>query len=261
MTAWFYYQLGDAWASSSFIDLHHVDITSSHAFEIYFDTPGYWNTYYCQANILPMDSLAEHPELVTRHTENFTNPATPGDINPSHDPFWIEYATFNGTLLTRFTDYNIVRGKLHIYPALGPGTLEVHYWNITSSLAYRGYTIGNLPWQIALEGAGMYYCTDLTPGVGGSAAFKRNPYYWMETPTLGEVDFVRARIDGKPIGPHQIDIFDIVLAAGAYGSQGTGVPSDNWLPGADVTPPVGRVDIFDIVTIASKYGQEFDPPE
>jgi hypothetical protein len=107
----------------------------------------------------------------------------------------------------------------------------------------------------------MYYCTSFTPSIGGSATYKRNPFYWMETPLLGEIDFARKQIDGRPIGPFKNDIFDLVLAAGAYGSQGTAVPSANWLPGADVAPPVGKIDIFDIVTIVYNYGQESDPPE
>jgi hypothetical protein len=260
-SAWYYYQIGDAWDSASFFDLHHVDVTGSHTFEIYFDTYSYWNTYYAQGAILPIDSWVAYPDLVAKHTENFTNPITPGDINLSKGPFWIEHATFNGTLLTPFTDYNIVKGQLHVYSNLNNGVLEVKYWAIDDRVRVRGYTVGDLPWQVALEGAGMYYCTGLTPGVGGSATFKRNPFYYMETPLLGEVDFVREMIGGKPIGAYKVDIFDLALAAGAFGSQGTSMPSSNWLPGADVAPVYGVVDIYDEVTIAALMDHTWDHPE
>jgi hypothetical protein len=82
----------------------------------------------------------------------------------------------------------------------------------------------------------MYYGTSFTPGLGGSFTFKGNPFYYMETPPLGEVDFV-----WKDGGYYEITIFDMVKAAGAYGSQGTGIPDDNWLPGADMAP-TQRID-------------------
>ena len=55
-----------------------------------------------------------------------------------------------------------------------------------------------------------------------------------------------------------VDIFDIVTAASAYGSQGGGVPDDNWAPGADLAPECCVIDIFDIVTITARYGTRFD---
>jgi len=258
MSAWYHYQ-ADGWWSSYLARAHHINITSSHTFEIYFDTYSYWNTYYAQIPLLPMDTWAQYDELVTLQTETFVNLTTPGIINLSADPIWIENVRFNGSPLAMFTDHNIVTGNLYVYSSLGAGTLEVEYWAVGSNP--EGYYPGNLSWQTIFEGAGMYYCTSFTPGIGGSATYKRNPFYWMETPLLGEIDFARKQIGGRPIGPFKNDIFDLVLAAGAYGSQGTAVPSANWLPGADVAPPVGKVDIFDIVTIVYNYGQESDPPE
>ncbi|MCW4051627.1 MAG: hypothetical protein NWE78_00270, partial [Candidatus Bathyarchaeota archaeon] len=72
---------------------------------------------------------------------------------------------------------------------------------------------------------------------------------------LGEVDF-----KWEASGYYEVTIFDVVKAAGAYDSQGTGVPDDNWFPGADVAPPGGVIDIFDIVTIAGAYGETFGAP-
>jgi len=67
----------------------------------------------------------------------------------------------------------------------------------------------------------------------------------MDTPLLGDVDFVR-----KPNGAYKVDIFYPALGAGAFGSQGTGTPSSNWFPGADLAPNGGVVvDVYDLVTV------------
>jgi hypothetical protein len=84
----------------------------------------------------------------------------------------------------------------------------------------------------------------------------------METPLLGEIDWDwKWQAGPRPrSGYYKIDIFDAVIANGAFGSQGTSVPDPRWFPGADVAPPGGVIDIYDIVTITSKYGQEFGQP-
>ena len=52
----------------------------------------------------------------------------------------------------------------------------------------------------------------------------------------------------------KVDIADIILASGAYGS--TPEESD-WNPLVDVAPLWNRIDIFDLVTIAYHYGEEY----
>ncbi|MCW3984935.1 MAG: BsuPI-related putative proteinase inhibitor [Candidatus Bathyarchaeota archaeon] len=53
-----------------------------------------------------------------------------------------------------------------------------------------------------------------------------------------------------------VDIYDVVLAAGAYGSA----PLDpNWNPHFDIAEPYGVIDIYDIVMICSSYGEEYLP--
>jgi len=55
-------------------------------------------------------------------------------------------------------------------------------------------------------------------------------------------------------GDGKVDIYDVVLAAVAYGST----PEDpNWNPVADLAPPYGKIDIYDMVTILSNYGKEY----
>lgn len=53
-----------------------------------------------------------------------------------------------------------------------------------------------------------------------------------------------------------VDIFDVVKAAGIYGST----PSDpEWNPHCDIAEPYGVIDIFDMVTIAMSYGEQYSP--
>jgi hypothetical protein len=252
--AWLDFQVGDGWFSTGFIDLHHVDITGPYSFDIYFNSLSYWNTYYCQGPLRPMDTwMAQGEDFINQTVETFVDPTTPGAINMAGDPIWIDYVTFDGTPLTMFTDYNIVLGKLYIYSTLGTGTLEVSYHYITTPTALRGTTSGGLAWQTIFEGAGQYYCTAFN--INTAATFKRNPFYYMVTPPLGEIDFVK-----KPDGNYKVDIFDLALAGGAFGSQGTGVPSSNWFAGADLAPNGGVVDIYDEVTVTGvNWDQEFDP--
>jgi hypothetical protein len=145
MSAWHHYQ-ADGWWSSylKYASLHHINITSSHTFETCFDTYSYWNTYYAQIPLLPMDTWAQYDELVTLQTETFVNLTTPGIINLSADPIWIENVRFNGSPLAMFTDHNIVTGNLYVYSSLGAGTLEVEYWAVGSNP--EGYYPGNLSW-------------------------------------------------------------------------------------------------------------------
>jgi len=250
-SSWYLYACDTSWYGSKIKDLHHIDIVDSHEVDIYFDTLSYWNTYDAAPPFLPMDTWIQQPALVEHVTETYvegSNLTTPGPINLTKPVLWVGSVTANDLPLVMFTDYNIVKGQLMIHHSLSPNTV-VDVECLSAGDA-SGYTPGNLPWQTILEGAGTYYASDLN---STHLVLKGNNHFWMETPLLGEVDFVR-----KPDGCFKIDIFDVVMAATAYGSQGTGIPDSNWLPGADLAPPAGEVDIFDIVTITGKYGEEFD---
>jgi len=53
-----------------------------------------------------------------------------------------------------------------------------------------------------------------------------------------------------------VDIFDVVKAAGIYGSTSA---DPNWNPHCDIAEPYGIIDIFDLVMIANSYGEEYNP--
>jgi hypothetical protein len=251
--AWLDYQVGDTWFSSGFIDLHHIEITDTYDFEIYFNTYSYWNTYYCQGPLRPMDVwMAQGDAFIADYTETVTAPTMPGAIPLTYEPIWFSSVTAGGTPLTFMVDYNIVLGELYILTPHA-GDVVVTYWYVPTQ-ALRGYFPGNLAWETILEGAGQYYMTAFAGG-GISATYKRNPFYYSVTPLLGDIDFVK-----KTSGNYKVDIFDLAMAGGAFGSQGTAVPSSNWFPGADLAPNAGVIDIFDVVTVTgTNWDKEYDP--
>ncbi len=237
------------WFISDVAEVHHVDMVNTTTIKTYFDTLSYWNTYYASGIFRPMDTWAQHTELITKTSESIAWSGT-GTVGLTNDPCWIESIDVDGTPLTHGTDWNIVRGDLEILTSQ-TGTLNVDYWSPNDP---RGFTPGNLAWQTILEGAGAFYAVNFDQ-VGGTLSLKRSPFYYMETPPLGEIDYVR-----KPNGAYRVDIFDLVIAAGADGSQGTSVPSTNWFAGADTTPEGGVVDIFDQVTVTGHWLEEWDVP-
>jgi hypothetical protein len=94
-----------------------------------------------------------------------------------------------------------------------------------------------------------------------------NIYFFLETPTLGEVDW-RWTSTGTTY-PHsgyfQVNILDVSKVSAAYGSHGIGGdgqgPSDGWFPGADLASAnVGRIEILDYVLVTSNYGKKFGIP-
>ena len=118
---------------------------------------------------------------------------------------------------------------------------------------------------------GIQPILDLYPGVNTTLVFEWNttglePCSSFTTsaeasPVLYELNLtnnilvnglVKIKILGDINGDGKVDIFDIVLAADAYG---TVLGDPLWNPDADVAPIYGKIDIFDIVTVGSKYGQ------
>jgi len=61
---------------------------------------------------------------------------------------------------------------------------------------------------------------------------------------------IHARLKGDLNGDGVVDIYDIVLAAEAYGSK---LGDSNWNPDADLAPLWGKIDIFDLVTLVYHF--------
>jgi hypothetical protein len=255
----------DRWSTVQ--DLKRFTKVNDYYVDIYYDARSYW-LYTSASPCLYVPSVWKNQTygLTMLQTTCFTvdtNLTTPGFLGLDR-PVWINSITGSSSgLLEEWVDYHWELGDFKIDTALVSGeTVNVEWYQFGVA---SGYTLGGNPLEQVFLGCGMYYFTGFISEEGGgwysdargNCTYERNPFYYLETPVLGEVDFVWE--DG---GYYEVTIFDIVKAAGAYGSQGTGVPDSNWFPGADLAPPGGVIDIFDIVTIAGKYGQTFgaSPP-
>jgi len=63
---------------------------------------------------------------------------------------------------------------------------------------------------------------------------------------------VKIKMIGDLTGDGTVDIFDVTIAAAAFGSR-SGEPK--WDERADFRPPYGLIDIFDLVVIAGQFGK------
>lgn len=116
-----------------------------------------------------------------------------------------------------------------------------------SSIVFIAYKQGPLNLTIGefVECYGYYYYLSYPLQCGLTIVCgpwqEANDYYVIRASLLGDVDH-----------DSDVDIFDIVLCAGAYGST----PSDpNWNIHCDIANPYWTVDIFDIVIAAGNYGR------
>jgi hypothetical protein len=248
-----------SWFWSDVRDIKFFNKVNDTFVEIYYNERSYWLYDSASPALLPMSVwLNTSHGLTERIVETYVvdfNLTTPGLMGlgraQPNGPCWVNSITSDlDGVLTEWVDFHWELGDWYMDTPLTPGAvITVDYYALDN---VSGHTLGDNPWQDVTIGSGMYYATGYFQGVGGNFTAKRNPHYYLETPLLGEIDFV-----WEAGGYYEITIFDIVKAAGAYGSQGTGIPDRNWLPSADLTPPSGVVDIFDIVTITSKYGETF----
>jgi len=163
------------------------------------------------------------------------------------------------------------RPWIYIDETLAPGTVvEVSYWAAGDS---AGTYMGGLTWQETMIGCGQYYVTDIKKEAGGWFRCKANTLYFMETPLLGEIDYVwywGAR-DGtrpapdEPNGPrrgfYKIDLYDATMVNVPYGATGDWTPDDLWFPGSDIACRGGKIDLYDAVSVhGPHYGLTFGHP-
>lgn len=297
-SAYFFYAQnseGETYATHSnrFRHLYNITVLDKYHAKVFFNTTvDVWAPNLPTFPILPMEAwlnnTGDHP--VCQQNENDVlfnvpeNVELPGTLSTSHyvvsgsvpehpnTTVWARCGAWPWEMLEWGRDYEWRRGKLYVKIARLHGKLidQVRiseYWYLGN---LGGFYPG--PWNSGdeaifdkhlLMGYGPYYIWKVVPGVGGYASLKRNKYFMMETPLLGEVDWVWKWGAGpKPrSGHYKVDIFDLVLAGGAWGSQGTSYPSVNWLPGADLATAGGVIDIFDLVTITGvNWDQEFGHP-
>jgi len=254
---WYEYQLSDATNHDAVVDIKTLRILDPYTIEIYWNVSSYWNTYMGSTSIKSFNWWSKGT-LSQTVTQTLTADAVTGYVNCTEPVFYVLSAESEGTPLVVGIDYDI-----YMDPD-GPHNADVRiinpaYLGASTDIIYlatddaRGYTPGGVPWQQSFESAGMFYAVGMHSS--GFLALRRNPFYRMERPPLGEIDFLK-----KGNGCYKIDIFDVVRAASAYGSQGQYIPDAHWYPGAALATTGGKVYIFDTVTITGKYGTQFDCP-
>jgi hypothetical protein len=186
--------------------------------------------------------------------------------NPSGDP--ITHEVGDGFFCTLIADVAIVwvePSRNFVYPgrivdiivvAANLGDLTTTF-NVTAY--YDNNTIGtqtvvNVPpghnrtLVFAWNTTGLEPCNNFTISAYASPV----PYELDFTNNYYEDGWVKIKIIGDVNNDGAVDIFDIVLASGAYGSQAGDL---DYNPEADVAPRYGIIDIFDMVTVASHYGE------
>ena len=192
---WYEYQLSDAWNNRGVIDVKTLRITSSHTIEIYWTASNFWFMYLGGTSIKSFNWWSKG-NLSQTVTESLTADAFSGYVSCTEPVFWVVSAESGGTPLVLGTDYDIYKDPD------GPHNADVriinpYYLGANINITYmatndaHGYYPGDLHWQDAFEGAGMYYAVDFVPGAGGYLSLRRNPFYPMETPPIGEVDFIK----------------------------------------------------------------------
>jgi hypothetical protein len=187
--------------------------------------------------------------------------------NPLGDP--ITHEVGDGFFCTLIADVAIVwmePSSNYVYPGrpVNITVVAANLGDVTSTFNVTAYydntTIGiqtvvdllpdhNTTLVFVWDTTGLTPCNNFTLSAYASPVpyeldFTNNYYAsggWVKIKILGDVNS-----DGT------VDIFDLVLASDAYGSQ-DGDP--NYNPEADIAPHYGLVDIFDLVTIASHYGE------
>ncbi len=265
MSAFIQYALDDCWLASAYYPyIDHFIVLDDYCVEVYYNDLSYWFTYLCSGAMLPPRIwLQPTGPLTSYETESYTMDF-PNTVPLTGEIAWIDEVTYDGAPLTMFTDYNWIEGELVINGTYTGGSVQVKYWKIGDAHGYWPGAMDFATYPEIIEGAGMYYLTAYTAGVGGSATLKRNPYYWMETPPFGEVDFwwvwgptdESRRIDVNRCprtGWFYVDMADHDLVYGCYGTQATGIPDLYWFPGADCAPIYGIIDVYDAATVTAYF--------
>ena len=268
---WYTYAFPDGWNWADYQDVHHSVVVDDYTIEYYFDDASYWFYTAPQYPIFPKTELIDVLCTTTSTTINVA-----GNVSANTN-YWLDCDLIVDVTSDDIpVDYTIIAGyetDTHtgiIFDTVPPdGTYTINYY--TPSLDPHGYYLAGLDWTQTWYSAGPFYAISVTPGVGGFVSYNKNPYYWMQTPPLGETDWRWIwetpggipgwENPGRDSGHFELTIYDVVKATASYCHLGYGPYDPKYFPGADLdTSDLGHVGIYDVVTITGKYRYMWGTP-
>jgi hypothetical protein len=269
---WYNYAFSDSWQWGSFMDVRFTKIVDVNLdgwdeFQVYFDDASYW--FYSA----PLFPFLTKPELLDQLNDETTEgwaQAGTAEYTLANNVVQVVNCTLDGVPLVEGTQYVIRAGydrPAHdTFVPLVPlvGTISINYWY--ADIPATGFYLGSLPWQHTILSLATHYPASVTtdpPGIGDTFVLKKNMFFFLQQPLLGEIDFAWKWASGaKPRGgSFKIEIFDVVRATGAYCTRGDGVFNPKYFPGADLdASDLCHIGIFDLVSITGKYGKTFGTP-
>jgi len=275
-SCWYTYAFDDGWNWANYQDVHHTNVVDDYTIEYYFDDSWFWIYTAPQYPILGKTELVN--KLCNVSSVSFasdganctadtqfklsTTDQIVQVVGTSGLVEGVDFAVFGG-----YEDYE--HNWIWILRNLPAGTYTINYY--TPDLDPHGYYLAGLDWTETWYSAGPFYPTEIVPSVSGHASFIKNPYYWMETPPLGETDWrwIWETPGGVP-GPEnpgcdsgyfKIEIYDVVKATASYCHRGSGPYDPHYFPGGDLdASDLGHVGIYDVVSITGQYGYKWGTP-
>jgi len=273
-TIWYTYAFENGSHWDSVEGVHHTEILDDYTIKIYFDEldEGFQWKIGEGLPLLVRDELL--PKLCGVTSESWIQEGR-SEHKLTEEVVEVVEATLNGEPLVEGVDYIIRAGyDVYCHNVFVPlrdltGFLTITYWYPDKPA--DGYYLAGLDWSEVMYSVGPYYPVDIVPGTGGHVFLRANPYFFLETPPLGEIDWrwwwgtpggiPGPEIPGRDSGYFEVDILDVVSVCTAYCSQGTAVPDPDWASRADIDKfDVGHVGIFDVVTVCAQYGYKFGQP-
>jgi len=280
---WYLYAFQDSWDWDLVSDIRFTKIIDDTTIEVYFDSLMGWSALlnFLKIRLMPKYELIEAlgtlplTPLISKKTVSFLWDS--GEIQFTKDPvLQVVEAYANGIPISEGENF-LIRGGKDVYchnvfvPIEIPSPVEPV--NITITYYYPtappyGYYLGSdagLTWSDTMYTIGSHY------PASSPSNLKRNNYFFLETPLLGEVDWRWIwntplhvpgwMLPGRDGGYFEISIYDVVKVTAAYGSRGDGEPDPRWFPGADLDSyDLCHIGIFDVVTVAGKYGLKWGQP-
>jgi len=280
-SVWYIYAYNDSWSWSSVMDINHVKIVNDYQVEVYFDTYSLWATYSLDS----MPLLGPKYLLIDKLCEPANATFTGADLTEVA-PGYFEYqfttdnvvdvinVTVNGVSINENEDFYIRAGYdaqqhnifVNLTSFAPTDTITIYYYRAIPNGADGFYLGGNLglDWTDTMYSYGLYYPISINPVAGGKAVLKKNPYFFLETPPLGEIDW-RWYWEGSETKPrsgyYRIDILDVVLCTGSYCQRGDGEYNPLYFPGADLDAnDLCHVGILDLVSTTGNYFTKFGIP-